>query len=78
MIIIKKKLSDLILPNYWDLVEDGIAPQLERSRTMFLRGGRFSGKSYWAAHHIVLSLLCLASTHAERRTLGLLFSIKKI
>lgn len=38
----KRKLSDLILPNYWDLLEDGIGPQLERSRKMFLRGGRFS------------------------------------
>ena len=72
MIIIKKKLSDLILPNYWDLVEDGIGPQLERSRKMFLRGGRFSGKSYWAAHHIILSLLCLASVHKERRAVGVL------
>ena len=74
MIIIKKKLSDLILPNYWDLVEDGIGPQLERSRKMFLRGGRFSGKSYWAAHHIILSLLCLAAVHKERRALGVLLS----
>lgn len=45
---------------------------------MFLRGGRFSGKSYWAAHHIVLSLLALACTHVERRTLGVLLSVKKI
>lgn len=67
-----KKMSDIILPNYWGLIEDGIGDQLKRSRKMFLRGGRFSGKSYWAAHHIVLSLLCLASTHAERRALGLL------
>ena len=65
-----KKMSDIILPNYWDLVEDGIGPQLKRSRKMFLRGGRFSGKSYWAAHHIVLSLLALACTHVERRTVG--------
>ena len=74
MIIIKRKLSDLILPNYWDLVEDGIGPQLERSRKMFLRGGRFSGKSYWAAHHIILSLLCLAAAHKERRAVGVLLS----
>lgn len=67
-----KKMSDIILPNYWDLVEDGIGDQLERSRKMFLRGGRFSGKSYFAAHHIVLSLLALACTHVERRTLGVL------
>ena len=75
MIIIKKKLSDLILPNYYDLLEDGIGDQLERSRKMFLRGGRFSGKSYFAAHHIILSLLCLAAVHKERRTLGVLLGI---
>ena len=68
-------MSDIILPNYWDLIEDGIGGQLKRSRKMFLRGGRFSGKSYWAAHHIVLSLLALACTHAERRTLVVLFGI---
>jgi hypothetical protein len=51
------KLSSLILPNYWDLLELGMASSLTRSRKMFLRGGRFSGKSYFAAHHIVLSLL---------------------
>ena len=61
----KRKISDIILPNYWDLVEDGIGDQLERSRKLFLRGGRFSGKSYWAAHHIVLTLLALASVHKE-------------
>ena len=58
-------MSDIILPNYWDLLEDGIGDQLERSRKMFLRGGRFSGKSYWAAHHIVLTLLALAAVHKE-------------
>ena len=68
-------MSDIILPNYWDLLEDGIGEQLEHSRKIFLRGGRFSGKSYWAAHHIILSLLALACTHTERRTLGLLFSL---
>ena len=61
----KSKLSDLILPNYWDLLEDGIGDQLERSRKMFLRGGRFSGKSYFGAHHIVLTLMELASVHKE-------------
>lgn len=71
----KRKLSDLILPNYWDLLEDGIGEQLERSRKMFLRGGRFSGKSYFAAHHIVLSLIALAVTHKERRALGMLLSL---
>ena len=59
------KLSELILPNYYDLLEDGIGPQLTRSRKMFLRGGRFSGKSYFAAHHIILSLLALAPVHKE-------------
>lgn len=38
----ERKLSDLILPNYWDLLEDGIGEQLKHSRKMFLRGGRFS------------------------------------
>lgn len=73
-----RKMSDIVLPNYWDLLEDGIGEQLEHSRKMFLRGGRFSGKSYWAAHHIILSLLALACTHVERRTLGVLLGIKKI
>lgn len=59
----KSKLSDLILPNYWDLLEDGIGEQLERSRKMFLRGGRFSGKSYFGAHHIIITLMALAFTH---------------
>ena len=49
----RAKLSDLILPNYWDLLEDGLGGQLKRSRKMFLRGGRFSGKSYFGAHLIV-------------------------
>ena len=62
----KKNLSDLILPNYYDLLEDGIGEQLERSRKLFLRGGLFSGKSYFAGHLIVLSLLCLAAVHKER------------
>lgn len=68
----RKNMSDIILPNYWDLLEDGIGEQLERSRKMFLRGGRFSGKSYFGAHHIVLTLLALAAVHTERRTLGVL------
>lgn len=38
----KRALSEIILPNYWDLLEDGIGKQLEQSRKMFLRGGRFS------------------------------------
>ena len=66
MIIISgTKLSEIILPNYWDLLEDGIGEQLEHSRKMFLRGGRFSGKSYFGAHHIVLTLLALAAVHKE-------------
>lgn len=52
----------LIIGTYF---EDGIGDQLERSRKMFLRGGRFSGKSYFAAHHIVLSLLALAAVHKD-------------
>ena len=64
-IISSTRLSELILPNYWDLLEDGIGEQLEHSRKMFLRGGRFSGKSYFAAHHIVLSLLALAAVHKD-------------
>lgn len=64
-IISSTRLSELILPNYWDLLEDGIGKQLEHSRKMFLRGGRFSGKSYFGAHHIVLTLLALAAVHKE-------------
>jgi PBSX family phage terminase large subunit len=32
---------------------------------MFLRGGRFSGKSYFAAHHIILTILACAAVHKE-------------
>lgn len=77
MIIIKRKLSDLILPNYYDLLEDGIGDQLERSRKMFLRGGRFSGKSYFAAHHIILSLLCLAAVHKEGEPWACCLALRK-
>ena len=59
------RLSKIILPNYWNLLEDGIGPELKHSRKMFLRGGRFSGKSFFAAHHIILSLLALAAVHKE-------------
>lgn len=38
----KRVLSEIILPNYWDVLEDGIGSQLKRSRKLFLRGGRFS------------------------------------
>lgn len=72
-----RKMSDIILPNYWDLLEDGIGEQLERSRKMFLRGGRFSGKSYWAAHHIVMSLLALAAVHREGEPWACALALRK-
>lgn len=59
----ESRLSELILPNYWDLLEEGIGNQVKRSRKMFLRGGRFSGKSYFGAHFIILTLLALAAVH---------------
>lgn len=61
----KQRLSEIFLENYWDVLEDGIGPQLTRSRKMFLRGGRFSGKSYFAAHFIIISLLALAAVHKD-------------
>ena len=73
----KKNLSDLILPNYYDLLEDGIGEQLKQSRKMFLRGGRFSGKSYFAAHFIVLSLLALAATHKEGEPWACCLALRK-
>ena len=73
----KRNLSELILPNYWDLLEDGIGDQLEHSRKMFLRGGRFSGKSYFAAHHIILSLLCLAAVHKEGEPWACCLALRK-
>ena len=57
--------------------EDGIGEQLERSRKMFLRGGRFSGKSYWAAHHIVMTLLSLAATHREGEPWACCLALRK-
>lgn len=72
-----RKMSDIILPNYWDLLEDGIGEQLERSRKMFLRGGRFSGKSYWAAHHVVMSLLALAAVHREGEPWACALALRK-
>ena len=65
------------MPNYWDLLEDGIGKQLERSRKMFLRGGRFSGKSFWAAHHIVMSLLALAAVHKEGEPWACCLALRK-
>ena len=76
-IIASVKLSNLILPNYYDLLEDGIGEQLEQSRKMFLRGGRFSGKSYFAAHHIVLSLLALAAVHKEGEPWACCLALRK-
>lgn len=73
----KINLSDLILPNYWDVLEDGIGDQLERSRKMFLRGGRFSGKSYFGAHHIVLTLLALAAVHKEGEPWACCLALRK-
>ena len=73
----RKALSEIILPNYWDLVADGIGEQLKRSRKMFIRGGRFSGKSYFAAHHIVLSLLCLAAVHKEGEPWACCLALRK-
>ena len=76
-IIASVKLSNLILPNYYDLLEDGIGEQLEQSRKMFLRGGRFSGKSYFAAHHIVLSMLALAAVHKEGEPWACCLALRK-
>ena len=76
-IIASVKLSNLILPNYYDLLEDGIGKQLEQSRKMFLRGGRFSGKSYFAAHHIVLSLLALAAVHKDGEPWACCLALRK-
>lgn len=73
----KRNLSELILPNYWDLLEDGIGDQLEHSRKMFLRGGRFSGKSYFGAHHIILSLLALAAVHKEGEPWACCLALRK-
>ena len=78
MVIISKiNLSEIILPNYWDLLEDGIGEQLEHSRKMFLRGGRFSGKSYFGAHHIVLTLLALAAVHKEGEPWACCLALRK-
>lgn len=77
MFIINIKLSNLILPNYYDLLEDGIGEQLERSRKMFLRGGRFSGKSYFAAHFIILSLLALAAVHKDGEPWACCLALRK-
>ena len=44
---------------------------------MFLRGGRFSGKSFFAAHHIILSLLCLAAVHKEGEPWACCLALRK-
>ena len=71
------RLSSLILPNYWDILELGLGKQVKRSRKMFLRGGRFSGKSYFAAHHIVLTILALASEHKEGEPWACCLALRK-
>lgn len=73
----RRNLSELILPNYHDLLEDGIGEQLERSRKMFLRGGRFSGKSYFAAQHVILTLLALAAVHKEGEPWACCLALRK-
>ena len=73
----RSNLSDLVLPNYWDILEDGIGDQLTRSRKMFLRGGRFSGKSYFGAHLIVLTLMQLASVHKEGEPWACCLALRK-
>lgn len=75
--ISKRKMSDIILPNYWDLVEDGIGSQLKQSRKLFIRGGRFSGKSYFAAQLIILSLLALAASHKEGEPWACCLALRK-
>lgn len=44
---------------------------------MFLRGGRFSGKSFFAAHHIILSLLALAAVHKEGEPWACCLALRK-
>lgn len=34
----QKTFSEIFLPNYWDILQDGIGSKLKRSRKMFLRG----------------------------------------
>ena len=75
--ISRRKMSDIILPNYWDLLEDGIGDQLKQSRKLFIRGGRFSGKSYFAAQLIILSLLALAASHKEGEPWACCLALRK-
>lgn len=44
---------------------------------MFLRGGRFSGKSYFGAHHIVLTLLALAAVHKDGEPWACCLALRK-
>lgn len=51
-IIVKQPLNELILPVYYNLHQ----PNFNYSR-IYLRGGRYSGKSTEVARYIILSLL---------------------
>ena len=73
----QKRLSDIFLPNYQDIVADGLGSSLTRSRKLFIRGGRFSGKSFFAAHLIVLSLLELASSHKDGEPWACCLALRK-
>lgn len=75
--ISKRVLSEIILPNYHDLIRDGLGSKLTHSRKWFIRGGRFSGKSYFTAHHIVLSLLELASVHKDGEAWACCLALRK-
>ncbi|MBR2492051.1 MAG: phage terminase large subunit [Paludibacteraceae bacterium] len=44
---------------------------------MFLRGGRFSGKSYFAAQHIILTLLALAAVHKDGEPWACCLALRK-
>ena len=44
---------------------------------MFLRGGRFSGKSYFAAHFIIISLLALAAVHKKDEPWACCLALRK-
>lgn len=72
-----RKLSEIILENYWGALKDGIGSNLKHSRKLFLRGGRFSGKSFFTAHFIILSLLELASKHKEGEPWACCLALRK-
>ena len=50
--MIQSKISDLILPIYWPLHSSNFT-----ASRIYLRGGRYSGKSMEVARYIILSLL---------------------